>query len=317
LALLSPKKKVSKSKTKREAVPPATSEFVLQHELPTVDLNLVASPSNALIPGNQIPLQPSINPPQVRLTKKGTPDKRLKSNRNLKRKFEVQTSVRSEVDPKNFSPIRKQIKLNDSVVHQASQESILICLQEWDQQLELLGEIENLKNRVNTKETESRKELDALIFENNSLRKQIEAQMEGYDKFSGSVKEAISYIRQELETFRANEVMVVNSSRTNELEAANRLNMLHKEVETLRTEKTETNSSNNLKLQALLHQLELLREHTRSFEQNVLRDAESYLTAKVQEFNIKSPSMETHEDSTRRGFPFTSAVQKLKPSSHL
>ena len=128
--------------------------------------------------------------------------------------------------------------MNDSVAHQASQESILICLQECrDQQLELFGEIENLKNRVDSKETESRKELDALIFENNSLRKQIEAQMEGYDKFSGSVKEAISYIRQELETFRANEMMIVNSSRNNELEAANRLNMLLKEVETLRTEK--------------------------------------------------------------------------------
>jgi len=57
--------------------------------------------------------------------------------------------------------------LNDSVAHQASQESILICLQECrDQQLELFGEIENLKNRVDSKETESRKELDALIFEN-------------------------------------------------------------------------------------------------------------------------------------------------------
>jgi len=85
-SLHSSKKKVFKSKTKREAVPPVTSEFVLQHELPTVDLNLVASPSNTLISGNQIPLQPSINLPQVRLTKKGTPVKRLKSNRNLKRK---------------------------------------------------------------------------------------------------------------------------------------------------------------------------------------------------------------------------------------
>jgi len=148
------------------------------------------------------------------------------------------------------------------------------------------------KIRLNSQEVDSKKELSNLIDENNDLKKQVQAQKEGYERFCDDVKEALSFVRQEVETFRRNEVTMVNCTRSNELEVSNRIDLLLKEVETLRNERSVVNNANDLKIQTLLGQLEQLKEHTTNFELNVLRDAEDYINSKISEVNNSSPRME-------------------------
>ncbi len=256
-----------------------------------------STPNGVFKKESSIALNPLMNQPEVRLTKKGTPDRRIKSNRayklpekkkmdNKKRKLLEISSLHPLEDPENLSPISKQVKMTEYISLNANpQNKIYIHLEEFrEQQQNFARELQNLKAQLDEKDKQSMRELDNLVIENNDLKRKVHIQSEYIEKFLVDVKEAITTLRSEVEILcenqKAGSVLDPNCVEG----IINRSFNVAEEVNRLKVERLEMRNVNEVQVTDLLQQVESLKSQISTLQQQQVVDARE-LGTRLQELD--------------------------------